>query len=104
MPAANGTTSLPLGVVVHPHFWDFEKYPFRGIDRYNDELIKGLRRLGVAMDIYDSGYIKTNAEGALKELLFPFRLMTKQARCFLAPHSMGAKWPLLLGKRPVVTV
>jgi glycosyltransferase involved in cell wall biosynthesis len=104
MSATQINSALPLGVIVHPHYWDFAKYPFRGIDRYNDELIKGLKRLGVELDIYDSGYIKTNAEGAVKELLFPFRFAGKQARCFFCPHSMGAKWALLLGKRPVVTV
>jgi glycosyltransferase involved in cell wall biosynthesis len=104
MPEQVGTSALPLGVIVHPHFWDFAKYPFRGIDRYNDELIKGLRRLGVDLEIYDSGYIKTNIEGAFKELVFPFRFAGKRARCFFAPHSMGAKWALLLGKKPVVTV
>jgi glycosyltransferase involved in cell wall biosynthesis len=104
MPASDNQSALPLGIIVHPHYWDFAKYPFRGIDRYNDELIKGLRRQGVALEVYDSGYIKTNAEGALKELLFPFRFSGKRARCFFAPHSMGAKWALLLGKRPVVTV
>jgi glycosyltransferase involved in cell wall biosynthesis len=98
------TSALPLGVIVHPHYWDFAKYPYRGIDRYNDELIKGLRRLGAELEIYDSGYIETNLEGAVKELLVPFRFAGKRARCFLCPHSMGAKWALLLGKRPVVTV
>lgn len=99
-----GKSALPLGVIVHPHYWDFAKYPFRGIDRYNDELIKGLRRLGAELEIYDSGYIETNAEGAVKELLFPFRFMGKRARCFFCPHSMGAKWAIMLGKHPVVTV
>jgi glycosyltransferase involved in cell wall biosynthesis len=104
MTPPDRTRALPLGVIVHPHYWDFAKYPFRGIDRYNDELIKGLRRLGVELEVYDSGYIKTNAEGALKELLFPLRFFGKQARCYFCPHSMGAKWALLLGKKPVVTV
>lgn len=93
-----------LGIVVHPHYWDFAKYPYRGIDRYNDELIKGLRRIGVELEIYDSGYIKNNVEGAVKELLFPFRFIGKRAECFFCPHSMGAKWAIMLGKRPVVTV
>jgi glycosyltransferase involved in cell wall biosynthesis len=104
MSAPTAPSALPLGIIVHPHYWDFAKYPYRGIDRYNDELIKGLRRLGTELEIYDSGYIKTNAEGALKELLFPLRFAPKRARCFMCPHSMGAKWALLLGKKPVVTV
>ncbi len=102
--SANGESALPLGVIVHPYFWDFEKYPYRGIDRYNEELIKGLRRLGEELEIYDSGYVHTHAEGILKEIAFPFRFAPKRARCFFAVHAMSGKWAILFGKKPVVTI
>ena len=104
MPESEVANALSLGVIVHPYFWDFEKYPYRGIDRYNEELIKGFRRLGVALDVYDSGYVHTHAEGIFKELVFPFRFAAKKARCFFAVHAMSGKWALLLGKKPVVTM
>ncbi len=90
-------------IIVHPHYWDFEKYPFRGIDRYNYELIKGLRKRGLNIKILDSGYIKSNWAGALKELIFPFRLIWERADIFHACHPMGAKWAILLRKKPLVT-
>lgn len=90
-------------VIVHPHYWDFEKYPFRGIDRYNYELIKGLKKRGLNIKILDSGFIKSNWEGALKELIFPFRLFWEKADVFHACHPMGAKWAILLRKKPLVT-
>jgi glycosyltransferase involved in cell wall biosynthesis len=96
--------ALSLGVIVHPYYWDFEKYPYRGIDRYNEELIKGLRRQNVPLEIYDSGYVHTHAEGILKELVFPFRFAGKRQPCFFAVHAMSGKWALLLGKKPVVTM
>lgn len=97
-------SAAPLGVIVHPYFWDFEKYPFRGIDRYNEELIKGLQRLDVPLEVYDSGYVHTHVEGIVKELAFPFRFANKRARCFFAVHAMSGKWAILLGKKPVVTM
>jgi glycosyltransferase involved in cell wall biosynthesis len=104
MPEQSGKSAPALGVIVHPYFWDFERYPYRGIDRYNEELIKGLRRLGVSLEVYDSGYVHTHAQGILKELTFPFRFASKQAPCFFAVHAMSGKWALLLGKKPVVTM
>lgn len=96
--------NLPLGVIIHPYYWDWEKYPYRGIDRYNSQIIGGLRKRAVDFAVYDSGYIHTHAQGMAREILFPFYLFSKRARCFLATHAMGAKWALLLGKKPVVTV
>jgi glycosyltransferase involved in cell wall biosynthesis len=90
-------------IIVHPHYWDWEKYHFRGIDRYNYELIKGLKKRGFNLEIIDSGFIKTIFEGAIKELIFPFRFLFKKASLFHAPHPMGAKWAIFLGKKPLIT-
>lgn len=92
-----------LLVILHPFFWDWIKYPFRGIDRYNYELLKGFDKLKFPHRKIDSGYIKTHLEGIIKELLFPFRLFLQKADLVHAVHPMGAKWALLLRKKPLIT-
>lgn len=99
-----GVDNLSLGIITHPYYWDWERYPYRGIDRYNYELITALKKRGIDIAVYDSGYIHTHQEGIAKELIFPFRFFRKKARCFLGTHAMGSKWAILLGKKPVVTV
>ncbi len=103
MYGTNKKSEPLLTIIVHPHYWDWEKYPYRGIDRYNYELIRGLKKRGLDFQIIDSGYIKTILEGVIKELAFPFRLFFKKAKIFHAPHPMGAKWAIVLGKKPLVT-
>lgn len=92
-----------LQLIIYPFYWDWEKHPHRGIDRYNYELVKGLRKRNIALDIIDWGYIENNIEAMVKEIFFPFRLLLKKGNLYHAVHAMGAKWAILLGKKPLVT-
>jgi len=93
-----------LGVIIHPYYWNWEKYPYRGIDRYNSEIVKGLKKRGIKIDVIDSGYVHNHFQGIVRELLFPFKMISRRADCFFAPHAMGGKWAIIIGKKPLVTV
>ncbi|MFH1653984.1 MAG: glycosyltransferase family 1 protein, partial [Pseudomonadota bacterium] len=92
-----------LSLIFHPFYYDWEKYPIRGVDRYNFELLRNLRKLNFDPLVLDSGFIKNHVEGVVKELIFPLKLLSKRCRVYHATHPMGAKWALMMNKKPLIT-
>ena len=88
-------------LICHPFYW--AKDTGRGIDRYNYELLLNLRRLGVNASVLSSGFIRSIPEGAIKELIFPLRLLKARTDLYHAVHPIGGKTAILTGKKPLIT-
>ncbi|MBU4484894.1 glycosyltransferase family 4 protein, partial [bacterium] len=95
--------SKDIALIFHPFFYDWEKYPIRGIDRYNYELLRNYKKMGIDPSLLDSGYVKNHIDGIVKEIVFPFKLIFNGKKLYHATHPMGAKWAILTRRRPLIT-
>lgn len=92
-----------LSLIFHPFYYNWEKYPVRGIDRYNYELYRNLKKQGLQFEILHSGYVKNHIDGIIKEIIFPLKSIFKKSRLYHATHPLGAKWAIITRKRPLIT-
>lgn len=94
--------------ICHPY--TANKDTGRGHDRYAYELIAGVKNKNINAEVweanlkgtYGSGDNRAVVEGAMKEIIFPFKFLTAKADLFHATSPVGAKTAILLRKRPLI--
>ena len=52
-----------FSLIFHPFYHDWIRYPIRGVDRYNYELLRNMKRLQLDPVVLDSGFVRNHIEG-----------------------------------------
>lgn len=88
-------------IICHPYYP--KKDTGRGHDRYASELISHLKREGLRINVLDTGYSKNSYEAALKDAIFPFKMLPINSERYHAVSPMGGKTAVWLKKSPLIT-
>lgn len=95
------SSDLELCLISHP--FTPSKDSGRGNDRYTYELLAGLNKSAIKVQVSDPGYYSNLAKAVGKEIVFPFKLIGTSADIYHAICPAGAKTAIMLRKSPIVT-